>query len=190
MKGYTGVHPALRACDLCISRGECCIKIAVLGVSMDSESKQQATARSFEEDKNRGKVDPNLQLLSFFPDSVHVAKRMTRSGSNWFLKLEGQLVNRVLLRTLRTDPHIKEELAPHLSVEATWNRDRMNVDATMQICSDKVCQGLESHTEHVMHTVVPEKYSVCEVNKRGVLSTPIDVCLGPSGQLIVSDCKN
>lgn len=186
-KGHTSIHPALRACDLCLMRGEKCIKVAILGVSIDSESKQQAAAASFEDHKRKGNVTPHLELVSFFPDPVHVAKRMARSASNWFLFVENQHINRIFLRTLRCDPALKAMLAPHLTVAATRNRDRMDVHDTMQICSSEVCAVLESNVKYVMDTLVPEKYRVCDVNKRGVLSNPVDVCKGPKGQLLLTD---
>ena len=41
------------------------------------------------------------------PDVVHVGQRLKCSWSNWFLDLDGELSNLVLLRTLRDNGHME-----------------------------------------------------------------------------------
>ena len=61
----------------------------------------------------------------------------------------------VLLRTARTDPILKEILLPHLSLAACRNRDRMDVDTVVEICSPEVRKGLQ-RAKWIVQTLVPE----------------------------------
>lgn len=57
-------------------------------------------------------------------DGIHVGKRKRQSFSNWFLWVNGDLVNLVLLRELRIDPIIKGKLMPILKLDSVRNKDR------------------------------------------------------------------
>ena len=99
---------------------------------MDSESRNKAAQDLLEEKKNDNTVDPYLILSQCLPDPVHVGKRMSRQLSNWYLVVNGYRTNRVQLRTLRNDPHLKGLLVKHLTVAACRNRDRMDVDSMLE----------------------------------------------------------
>jgi len=121
--GHKLVEPALLSCNRCRNYGHKCVKGAVLALAMDSESKNQAAFKEFEESREI-MGDPCLSLTSCFPDAVRVGKRISRSFSNWFIIVQGYRINRILLRTLRNDPYVKEHLKPHLSLASCRNRDR------------------------------------------------------------------
>ncbi|VDI59965.1 Hypothetical predicted protein [Mytilus galloprovincialis] len=136
--GQCHIDPSLRCCGNCLRQKEKCVKLMVLVITMDSESKNKGAEEMFEERKKNGSIDPNVSLACCVPDGVHVGKRLARHFSNWFLLVDGCRINRVLLRTLRGDPSLKDKLRPHLTVAACRNRDRMDVDASLEISSKPV----------------------------------------------------
>ena len=73
---------------------------------------------------------------------AHVAKNDRASFANWCRFVDGNRINLVLLRTAQADPNLKHLLIPHLSLAACRNRDRMDVDTVIEICSPEVQQGL------------------------------------------------
>ena len=157
---------------------------------MDSESRNKAAQDLLEEKKNENTVDPYLTLSQCLPDPVHVGKRMSRQFSNWYLVVNGYRTNRVQLRTLRNDPHLKGLLMKHLTVPACRNRDRMDIDSMLEISSASVRQVIQTNVDTITDTLIPEKFRLYEGNKKGVLTNPSAVCLGPHGQLfLVDSCK-
>ena len=126
LKGHSSWIPSLRACEHCITHDLNCIKLVVVAFSLDSESKNSSAQ---EEYKNLKDNDPWLFLLAGSPDAVHTCKRMTRHASNWFLSIEGALINRVQLRALRNDRTINGQLKKIFSVAAFRGRDCMDVDS-------------------------------------------------------------
>mgnify|MGYP001798019286 CR=1 FL=1 len=185
--GHIFIELALRSCNRCRNYGHKCVKGAVLAIAMDSESKNQAAFKEFEKSRET-MVDPCLSLTSCFPDAVHVGKRISRSFSNWFIIVQGYRINRVLLRTLRNDPYVKEHLKPHLSLASCRNKDRMDVESFLEICSPAVQTVIKEHIKtSVVETIVPEKYRVYDGNKTGVLQNPTGVCVGPHGTIFVAD---
>ena len=73
--------------------------------------------------------------VAAFPDAVHGSKNDRASFGNWYRFVDGNCVNLVLLRTARVDPNLKHLVMPHLSLAACRNRDRMDVDTVIEICS-------------------------------------------------------
>lgn len=96
-KGHQNIEPELRACDHCLNNEVKCNRLAVIGVTQDSESRNAGGQRMLMEEKT-GKENPNLNIVSVFPpDAVHVAKRKWQSFSNWFLWVDDARVNLVQL---------------------------------------------------------------------------------------------
>ena len=186
-RGHKFSNPALRACDFCMDRGVKCIKSVVLVFAMDSESRNKAAQDLFDEKKKENSVDPGLSLAQCLPDPVHVGKRMSRQFSNWYLIVNGYRINRVQLRTLRNDPCLKGMLMKHLTVAACRNRDRMDVDSMLEISSTSVRQIIQTNVDTITDTLIPEKFRLYEGNKKGVLTNPSGLCLGPHGQIFVVD---
>lgn len=183
--GHRSIQPALRACKRCIDVQKQCFKLAVLFYSSDSESKNKSAGEILNQEKADNQHDPEMSLSTCIPDAVHVGKRYRQQLSNWFLLVSGYRINIVLLRTLKQDPQVKNELHC-LRVAAVRNRDRMDVDTLLEISSEDVLKVLSSH-KTIVQTLVPEKYRLYEGNKKGVLRSPTAVCLGPYGKLLVAD---
>ena len=77
---------------------------------MDSESRNQTAQDIFKENKLSGEIDSQLTYCKTFPDAVHVGKRKRQSFANWFLSVDGERTNLVLLRTLRNDTSLRDEI--------------------------------------------------------------------------------
>ena len=64
-------------------------------------------------------MPPEPLLLTPIPDVVHIGKSLQCSWSNWFIDLNGQISNLVLIRTLRdlTDSDVRKLLRKMLLLE-------------------------------------------------------------------------
>ena len=64
-------------------------------------------------------LPPELELVVPLPDVVHIGKSFKCSWSNWFINLDGEYSNLVLLRSLRdnAEAFIKKKLRKLLSLE-------------------------------------------------------------------------
>ena len=180
------VHPALRACNECLEKDQECVKMVCLAWLMDSESKNKNSQIILTKRQSDTESTTDADLVTAFPDPVHVAKNDRASFANWYRLVDGYRVNLVLLRTARTDPVLKEVLLPHLSLAACRNRDRMDVDTVVEICSPEVRKGLQ-RVNWIVQTLVPEVYRLYDGNKEGVLKSPVSVCPASWGTLLVAD---
>ena len=75
---------------------------------------------------------------------------------------------------------------PHLSLAACRNRDSMDVDTVVEICSPEVRKGLQK-VNCIVQTLVPEVYRFYDGNKAGVLESPVSVCPASWGILLIAD---
>ena len=114
-----------------------------MGWIMDSGSKNTNSQIPLTAEQNKSKATADTDLVTAFPDAVHVAKCDRASFANWFHVVNGFRVNLVLLRTERTDLVLKESTLSHFSLATCRNRDRMNVDSVFKICSPEVRKALE-----------------------------------------------
>lgn len=187
-KGVVSLNQILRPCSYCLTNEIKCIKLSVLGVSMDSESRNQVAHDKFKERKLSGKRD-RIALCETFPDAVHVGKRKRQSFSNWFLFVGGERTNLVLLRTLRNDPLLRTKLCSHVRLNSVRNRDRQDVESLVEIGSDEVRAILSTSVKNITHTIVPEKYRVTKDNTKYALSSPVSICCGTMGIVYVSDVQ-
>ena len=131
-QGQTSYVPSLRACKRCLEMGCKCKRAIVLVVVTDCEDwilnkKALETINRMRED---GTISSDYSLLIALPDAVHVGKSIKCSWANWFILLDGQRSNLVLLRTLRdsSDPDVRKKLKKLLTLECVRNKDRMAVD--------------------------------------------------------------
>ena len=60
-------------------------------------------------------VSLGLTYCETFTDAVHVGKERGRVFSNWFLFVDGEKINLVLLRVLRNDTLCRDEICPYQS---------------------------------------------------------------------------
>ena len=90
----------MRACALCLSANETCVKRAVFVVTADCESGNKSTFEMMRTSIEEGTIDPNLSTLTVLPDCLHVGKSVKASFCNWWPKLNDQQGNIGLLQTL------------------------------------------------------------------------------------------
>ena len=79
---------------------------------------------------------------------------------------------------------------PHLSPAASHNRDRMDVDTVMEICSPEIQQGLANAKLIVETLTLTLTYRMYEANKEGVLRSPVSVCPAFWGTTLISGKDN
>lgn len=190
-QGQVSHLTSLRACDACLENGVTCNKLAVLAVSTDCEAcNKKALLRisDISESKNLAPELVELELVVPLPDVVHLGKSIRCSWSDWFINLDGEFSNLVLLRTLRDDADVvvRKKLRKLLSLECVRNKDRMVVEPIVRITRPDVLHVLEE-VKLVVHKIVPEKYRFWKSNLTGVCPRPIAVCPGPQGSLMVLD---
>ena len=178
------LDPALRACNECLEKNIECVKMVCLGWSMDSESKNKKSQTALSETEQDKQTETTI--VTPFPDPVHTAKNDRGSFANWYRLIDGYRINLVMLRTARMDSALKQSLLPHLSLAACRNRDRMDVDTVIEICSPEVRQGLQK-VQWLVQSLVPEPFRLYDGNKQGVLETPVCVCPASWGTLLVAD---
>ena len=133
-------------------------------------------------------MPPELLLLTPLPDVVHIGKSLKCSWSNWFIDLNGQMSNLVLIRTLRdsTDSDVRKPLRKMLTLECVRNKDRMAVEPIVRLSRPEVIEVL-SKVSLVVHTLVPEKYRFWASNQKGVCCHPVAICPGPLGSVLALD---
>ena len=96
-------------------------------------------------------------------------------------------INLVQLREMRNDSALHSKLAPLVPLSAVRNRDRQDVDSTMEISSPGVRKILNDNAKSVTHTVMPEKHRLGDDNKNRVFKAPTGTCMGPLRHIFVSD---
>ena len=81
------------------------MKVVSLAWIMDSESKNKNSRQTLSQNQ-RDNEQPNraatTEMLTAFPDAVHVAKNDRASYANWYRFEDGNRINLVLLRTACT----------------------------------------------------------------------------------------
>lgn len=187
-KGQVSHLQSLRACNDCLQNGEICKKLVVLAVSTDCEACNKKALLQINDMVESQSIPPELELVVPLPDVVHLGKSIKCSWSNWFIDLDGEFSNLVLLRTLRDNAefNIRKKMRKLLSLECVRNKDRMAVEPIIRITRPDVLKVLEE-VKFVVHTIVPEKYRFWKSNLAGVCPRPIAVCPGPQGSLLILD---
>ena len=180
--------PSLRACQRCIASGEQCLRCAVLVLATDCEEGNKKAMELILKMQEERSIDPALQYLVFFPDSVHVGKSLKCSFCNWFIILRGERGCLAVVQTLRDDsnPTIRKRLRRLLRADDVQNKDRIAVDPLLRVSSDDVINTLRDVT-YVVHQMIPEKYRFSETNKAGMFPHPTAITCGQHGKLLFID---
>ena len=187
-KGHFSYLPALRCCESCLEESVQCRKVAVLAVVTDCEECNKQALLEIEKMSENNTMPPELLLLTPLPDVVHIGKSLKCSWSNWFIDLNEQMSNLVLIRTLRdsTDSDVRKLLRKMLTLECVRNKDRMAVEPIVRLTRPEVIEAL-SKASLVAHTLVPEKYRFWTSNQQGVCCHPVAICPGPLGSILALD---
>lgn len=187
-KGQVSHIPALRSCDSCLKDSVECRKTVVLVVVTDCEECNKKALLTMDKMSAENNLPPELLLVSPIPDVVHLGKSLKCSWSNWFIELDRQKSNLVLLRTLRdsTEPEVRKQLRKLLSLECVRNKDKMAVEPIVRLTRPEVAHVLDN-ISFVVHSIVPEKYRFWNSNLPGVCSHPVAVSSGPLGNVLVID---
>ncbi|CAH3186955.1 unnamed protein product, partial [Porites lobata] len=187
-KGHLSYLAALRSCESCLEESVQCRKVAVLAVVTDCEECNKQALLEIQKMSENNTMPPELLLLTPLPDVVHIGKSLKCSWSNWFIDLNGQMSNLVLIRTLRdsTDSDVRKPLRKMLTLECVRNKDRMAVEPIVRLSRPEVIEVL-SKVSLVVHTLVPEKYRFWASNQKGVCCHPVAICPGPLGSRTLTD---
>ena len=136
--------------------------------------------------KIRDNEQPNraatTEMLTAFPDAVHVAKNDRASYANWYRFVDGNRINLVLLRTACTG---RSTWNICLCLELTSRWLLVATEPNGEICSPEVQQGL-ANTKLIVQTLIPDVYRIYEANKEGVLRSPVSVCPLFWGTILIS----
>ena len=110
-----------------------CRKVAVLAVVTDCGECNKQVLLEIEKMSENNTMPPELLLLTPLPDVLHIGKSLKCSRLTWFVDLNGQMSNLVLIRTLRdsTDSDVRKLLRKMLTLEYVRNNDRMAVEPTV-----------------------------------------------------------
>ena len=110
-----------------------CRKVAVLAVVTDCGECNKQALLEIEKMSENNTMPPELLLLTPLPDVLHIGKSLKCSWLTWFVDLNGQMSNLVLIRTLRdsTDSDVRKLLRKMLTLEYVRNNDRMAVEPTV-----------------------------------------------------------
>ena len=186
--GQVSHHPSLRACDSCSDRNVTCQKLVIMAVATDCKECNKKALVHLSDMADGKELPPELELVVPLPDVVHIGKTFKCSWSNWFINLDGEFSNLVLLRSLRdnAEAFIKKKLRKLLSLECVRNKDRMAVEPIIRLTRPEVLKVLED-VKFVVHTIVPEQYRFWKSNQRGVCPHPIAVSEGPTGSILALD---
>eukprot|EP00794_Sanderia_malayensis_P016353 gene16353-17997_t len=142
-------------------------------------------------------ADPNLQRLSVIPDAFHNAKSLKVAFANWWLFHSGSRINLCLLRTLRQDYYsdIGASLRKVSTLEAFRHRDRPSTNSVAYVASKAVSECLHhvkfERGDHIVYTLIPDKFRKTDDNQKGTLIVPTDVIADPAvaSLLYLTDAK-
>lgn len=175
--GLSSIHTQLRPCRRCVLAQTTCTKIAVIGVSMDCESNNAWAMKALHKDD----VPSHLHLTHAIADAVHGGKKIFRASSNWWLWVEGYLVNNQMLRCLRQfDDSLGPQLRNKVSDSALRGKDRMDYGTILE-CTDAElgktvtteCNGL---TPLTTTTIYPDPF--WQAKTKGIISSLTGICSG------------
>ncbi len=156
-------------------------------MSQDYESRNSGGQKILMEEKNEN-TNPSLNIVSTITEyAVHVAKRKRQGFSNRFLWVDDVRINLVQLRELRNEPSLYSEPSKLIPLSAVRNRDRQDVWPVLQISAPAVTDVLKTYAAKITHTIVPEKYRITDDCKKGILKNPVDIAMGPLGNMFIRD---
>ena len=187
-QGQVSYIPSLRACSRCLKDGVQCYRATVFVAVSDCESCNKKALLQINEMRKEGTIPIDISLLIALPDAVHLGKSLKCSWSNWYILLQGERSNLVLIRTLRdcNKPALRKKLRKLLSLDSVRNKDRMDYNTVVLLTRPEVVQAVEA-IPLVVHTLMPEKYRFWKSNAAGLYPHPITITTGPIGKLFVID---
>lgn len=158
-----------------------CQKLVVMAVATDCEECNKKGLVCLSDMADNKELPSELELVVPLPDVVHVGKSCKCCWSNWFINLDGELSNLVLLRSFRdnAEDFIRKKLRKLLSLDCVRNKDKMAVEPIIRLTRPDVFKALRGVT-FVVHTIVPEQYRFWKSNQRGVCPHPVSVSNGPT----------
>ena len=131
-------------------------------------------------------MPPERLLLTPLPDVVHIGKSLICSWSKWFIDLNGQMSNLVLIRTSQlrdpTDSDVPNLLKKMLILECVRNKDRMAVEPIVRLTRPEVIEVL-SKVSLVVHWFRKSIEFGPLINKGRVCCLPVAICPRPLGRL-------
>ena len=157
--------------------------VAVLAVVTDCGECNKQALLEIKTMSENNTMPPDRLLLTPLPDVLHIGKSLKCSWSNWFIDLNGQMSNLVLIHTSQlrdsTDSVVRKLLRKMLILECLRNKDRMAVEPIVRLTRPKVSL--------VVHTLVVEKYRFWTSNQQGVCCHPVAICPEPLGSILALD---
>lgn len=179
---FQSIEPQLRPCSNCIADQKQCVKFVVTCYSTDCEQKNKTALellQSRKEDDAQGRQS-NLRLTEGTPDAVHVGKCLKGSLANWWLVVDDYRVNLAMLRTIRQDykSDTGKQLRQAIKLESVRHRDKMSTESVAEICSEKclsVLESIQSRSDEIVYTLVPEKHRHTDDNKTNTFKLPVDL---------------
>ena len=186
--GQVSHIPSLRVCDACLDRNVMCQKLVVMAVATDCKECNKKALVCLSDMADNKEPPSELELVVPLPDVVHVGKSCKCSWSNWFINLDGELSNLVLLRSLsdNAEDFIRKKHRKLFSLDCVRNKDRMAVEPIIRLTRADVLKVLQDVT-FLVHTIVPEQYRFWKSNQKGVCPHPISVSNGPTGSILALD---
>ena len=156
-----------------------------MAVATDCEECNKKALVCLSDMADNKELPSELESVIPLPDVVQVGKSCKCSWSNWFISLDDELSNLVLLRSLRdnAEDFIRKKLRKLLSLDCVRNKDRMAVEPIIRLTRPDALKVLQDVT-FVVHTIVPEQYRFWKSNQRGVCPHPISVSNGPTGSVL------
>ncbi len=180
--GQVSHLPPLRRCNECCTRNIRCVRCAVLVVTSDCESGNKKAFEMIAAAKENGTL-PIEFLFVCLPDAAHVGKSTKCGLANWLLVLGHERANLAMLHSLRDSDALIKKVLPR---DAVLNKDRMDVDSVIHLTKHSLLEALEN-VDHVVHSLVPDKYRINDSNKTGLYPHPLSVQIGPLGYLLTLD---
>lgn len=182
---HQSIYPQLRACERCLMAGVRCRKLTVLGISMDCESNNALAMRKLDD---KDQIPEHLLLRYSIPDAVHAAKKVYRASANWWLWLDGQLINNIMLRSLRQfDEEAAALLRPIISDSALRNRDWVDYGCILEAVDRRLHDAVSSvcmkHGSQVTVTLYPDPF--WKDKSKGPISSINDLCAGKNINLVI-----
>jgi len=163
--------------------------LAALEFTSDCEEGHKKAIESINQQVQDGSIEQELALMVALPDMIQIGKSLKCSFANWFILLQKQRANLVILRTLRddNDPSTRKVFRTLLKdSDAVRNKDRMAVDPVLDLTAEAFINELKDVKLDV-HSLVPERLKFTDDNKVGAYPHPVDVTNAGNGVLFMLD---
>ena len=125
IKGQTETNQCLRAWDYYLQNNFCCIRRAVLVITVDCESGNKQCLKRIQQELLDGTIRQYLSLFSILPYVPHFLKACKANFANLYLQLNNEGGCLLLLYKLRNraDPKVRENLKIYTLVRVAVDND-------------------------------------------------------------------